>query len=99
MIERRGIDVRLNTEVTPELAKSLTPDVIIAAMGSFPVVPKIKGIEGPNVMGAEEAYYDPEKVGGSAVILGCGLVGAELGVFFGAAGQGGHDPGDAGSSQ
>ena len=82
VVEHRGIEIRLNTEVTPELAQSLAPDVIIAAMGSYPVVPQIKGIEGPNVMSAEEAYREPEKSGGSVVILGGGLVGAELGVFL-----------------
>ena len=63
MISRSAIDVRLNTEVTPELAERIGPDAIIAALGSKPFVPNIKGIDGPNVIGAEELYINPEKAG------------------------------------
>ncbi len=81
-IGKTDIDVRLNTAVTPELARSLRPDVIVAAMGARPVKPPVKNIDAPNVLGAEEVYYDPEKAGGKCVILGGGLVGLELGVFL-----------------
>ena len=81
-ISRLPIDVRLNTPATPELAESIAPDVIIAAMGSRPVKPPIKGIDLDKVHGAEEVYYHPEIVGKKAVILGGGLVGLELGVFL-----------------
>jgi pyruvate/2-oxoglutarate dehydrogenase complex dihydrolipoamide dehydrogenase (E3) component len=81
-IGKTDIEVRLNTAVTPELAKELRPDVIIAAMGSRPVKPPVKNIDAPNVLGAEEVYYDPEKAGAKCVILGGGLVGLELGVFL-----------------
>ena len=81
-IARSDIEVRLNTAVTPELAKALRPDVIIAALGSRPVKPPVKNIDAPNVVGAEEVYYDPEKAAGKCVILGGGLVGLELGVFL-----------------
>ena len=77
-----GVEVRLNTTVTPEYAKASDADVIIACMGSRPVKPKIPGIDGENVMGAEDAYYAPEKVGQNAVILGGGLVGVELGLHL-----------------
>ena len=81
-IGKSDIEVRLNTAVTPELAKALRPDVIIAAMGARPVKPPVKNIDAPNVVGAEEVYYDPEKAGHKCVILGGGLVGLELGVFL-----------------
>ena len=83
MISRSGIDVRLNTEVTAELAESLNPDAIIAAIGSKPFVPNIKGIDGPNVIGAEQLYIHPEKAGKRIVILGGGLVGSELAIYMG----------------
>ena len=41
-----------------------------------------QNIDAPNVVGAEEVYYDPEKAGHKCVILGGGLVGLELGVFL-----------------
>ncbi|MDR1068340.1 MAG: FAD-dependent oxidoreductase [Clostridiales Family XIII bacterium] len=81
-VESANIDVRLNTEVTPEYADSLKPDVIIAALGARPAKPPIPGIDGPNVIGAEELYVAPEKAGENVVILGGGLVGLELGIFM-----------------
>ena len=81
-IARAGIEVRLNTAVTPALAADLRPDVIIAALGARPVKPPVKNIDAENVVGAEEVYYHPEKAGQKCVILGGGLVGLELGVFL-----------------
>ncbi|NLA86617.1 MAG: FAD-dependent oxidoreductase, partial [Clostridiales bacterium] len=81
-IEKAGIDLRLNTAVTPEYAKNIGADVIISAMGARPVRPPIPGIDGKNVLGAEDAYIHPELTGGSAVILGGGLVGIELGIYL-----------------
>ncbi len=82
LIERSDIDLRLNTAVTPEYARSVNADVIIAALGAVPIKPDIPGIDGTNVCGAEEAYAHPEKVGASAVIMGAGLVGTELAIYL-----------------
>ena len=82
-VSRENIDVRLNTPVTKELAREIAPDVIIVAVGSKPLVPDIPGIDGPNVIGAEELYVSPEKAGKRVVILGGGLVGTELAIYLG----------------
>ena len=81
-IARAGVDIRLNTEVTPELAESLKPDVIIAAPGARPVKPRIPGIDGANVCSAEYAYTHAEECGEKVAILGAGLVGIELGIYL-----------------
>ncbi len=81
-IAKQNIEVRLNTAVTPEYAAEVDADAIIAAMGARPVVPPIKGIDGKNVVPAEELYLHPEKAGKKLVILGGGLVGSELAVFM-----------------
>jgi pyruvate/2-oxoglutarate dehydrogenase complex dihydrolipoamide dehydrogenase (E3) component len=81
-VANAAVDVRLSTPVTPELAKSLAPDVIIAALGAKPVKPNIPGIDGKNVVSAEEVYVDPTLAGNSVVILGAGLVGTELGIYL-----------------
>ncbi len=57
-------------------------DVIIAALGARPVKPGIEGIDGKNVMSADDAYIHPESVGENAVILGGGLVGLELAIYL-----------------
>ncbi len=82
LVERSGAEVRMNTEVTRELAAEIEPDVIIAALGARPVKPPIKGIDLPGVFGAEEIYYHPEKAGKKIVVLGGGLVGIELSLFL-----------------
>ncbi len=81
-VEKAGVDVRLNTEVTKEYAESIGADVIISAMGARPVRPRIAGIDGKNVLGAEAAYINPEKAGNSVAILGGGLVGIELAIYL-----------------
>jgi 2,4-dienoyl-CoA reductase-like NADH-dependent reductase (Old Yellow Enzyme family)/thioredoxin reductase len=81
-VERAGVDLRLNTEVTPEYAESVGADVIISALGARPVKPNITGIDGKNVISAEDAYIHPEQTGESVAILGAGLVGLELGLYL-----------------
>lgn len=80
-----GVEVRLNTPVTPELALSLSPDVIIAAIGGEAVVPPIPGAES-----ALRADAMPEASGlpeGSAVVIGGGLVGCESALSMAMAGH------------
>ncbi|MBR2737296.1 MAG: FAD-dependent oxidoreductase [Lachnospiraceae bacterium] len=73
-----NIDCRLNTEVTPELAEEIGADVIICAIGAQAAKPPIPGIDGANVMSAQDAYVSVEQLGQKVVILGAGLVGIEL---------------------
>jgi flavanone/flavanol-cleaving reductase len=87
MISRAPIDVRLSTAVTPEVAKAAGADVVVAALGSRPCIPKVPGVEGENVLGAEEAYLHPEKAGESVLILGGGLVGIELAIYLAVLGR------------
>ena len=86
-LERAGVEIRLNTPATAELARALEPDVILAALGARPVKPTIPGIDSPHVLGAEEAYLDPDRVGQRVVILGGGLVGIELAIFLSGLGR------------
>ena len=87
MISRAPIEVRLGTLVTPDLARAAEADVIIAAFGARPTIPKIAGIDGENVLGAADAYYHPERTGNNVVIIGGGLVGIELGIYLSALGR------------
>ena len=87
LIKDSSIDLRTNTQVTPALAKEIKPDVIIAALGSRPMVPKIPGIDGKNVMSAEYAYMHAEEAGDRAMIVGGGLSGIELAVYLSGLGR------------
>ncbi len=86
-VREAGVEVRLGTRVTKELALRIAPDAIIAALGARPVKPDIPGVDGENVLGAEEVYLHPEKAGDRVLILGGGLVGIELGVFLSGLGR------------
>ena len=77
-----NIDVRLNTEVTRDYAKSADADVIIAALGASLVIPPIKGIDRDNVFSAVDIYFDPSKAKENVVIIGGGLVGVELAIYL-----------------
>jgi 2,4-dienoyl-CoA reductase-like NADH-dependent reductase (Old Yellow Enzyme family) len=87
MLSRLPVDVRLDTEVTPELAGASGADVIVAALGSRPLKPGIPGIDSNNVLDAEEAYFHPDKCGRNVVIIGGGLVGIELGIYLAGLGR------------
>ncbi len=87
LCRRAGVEIRLNTPVTPEYALKEKPDVIIAALGARQVKPPVAGIDGKNVFAAEEIYPRPELAGRRCVILGAGLVGIELAIFLAGLGR------------
>jgi NADPH-dependent 2,4-dienoyl-CoA reductase/sulfur reductase-like enzyme len=80
LVRRADIDLRMETEVTPALARELRPDVVIAALGSRPAVPDIPGIDGANVAAAEDVFKDAGRAGKKVVILGAGFSGSECAI-------------------
>ena len=79
-VERRDIDVRLNTEVTPENLKDFAADELIIATGSLPTHPPIPGID--NAIQSLEVYRGNAKAGKKVVMVGGGLIGSEQGLFL-----------------
>ena len=77
MVQKSGAVVLLNTEVTPEFVAAQHPDVLIAAVGAAPIVPRISGIRGKNVVIANDIHKPGVKVGKRVVIIGAGLVGCD----------------------
>ena len=82
MIGKLGVEVRLNTPVTPALVEEIGPDALIAAIGGRDIRPEIPGIDGPNVITVEEAFDAPDRVKGKALIIGAGRSGTELGIYL-----------------
>ena len=82
-----GVDIRLNTPVTPEYVKAEAPDALILALGSRPLVPPLPGIDGSNVVIVNDYYLQKDKVGESVVVLGGGLAGCECAVHLGMEGK------------
>lgn len=76
--KRLGIEIKYNTAATAELMKEAAPDVIIYAAGAVPVTPKMPGVDGPNVVYANDVLEGKSPVSGMNVaVIGGGQVGAE----------------------
>ena len=76
-VGRRGIDVRLQTAVTPENLRDFAPEALIIATGSLPTAPPIPGIE--HAVQALELHRGAS-AGRRVVMVGGGLVGVEEGL-------------------
>lgn len=75
--QKEGVDIRLGTEVTPELIEAIDPEVVIAATGGKPIIPPIPGIDLDHVVLAREILMGSREAGEKVVVLGGGLVGVE----------------------
>ncbi len=75
-LKRLPVRVLMNTELTPELALSEQPDVIISAIGADEIRPPFPGIDSSKVMMACEAEAS-DRLGQNIVVIGGGLVGVE----------------------
>jgi 2,4-dienoyl-CoA reductase-like NADH-dependent reductase (Old Yellow Enzyme family)/NADPH-dependent 2,4-dienoyl-CoA reductase/sulfur reductase-like enzyme len=85
MVEKLGVQVQLNTHATPELVAEMAPDAVLAAVGADPVVPNIPGVDGGNVITAEQCYHlgrTGGDLGQHIAILGGGLVGCETALYL-----------------
>ena len=79
-VEKRDIDLRLNTKATPELLAAENPDHVILALGAEPLVIPIPGVE--NTVKAPEVFGNEDKLGQKLVMIGGGQVGAETGIHL-----------------
>ncbi len=77
MCKKNGVDIRFNTEATPELIKELNPDVLIMATGATPIVPEIPGIHDTGVVQANDVLLGNPVLKNSVLIIGGGEVGVE----------------------
>jgi len=78
-VEKAAVEVRLNTEATPELVEESNPDAVVVAVGGIPVIPEIAGAGRPNVVTAQDVLYGKVEVAQNVVIIGGGMVGCETG--------------------
>lgn len=75
-----GVEIKLNTEVTPEIVKNCNADVVIIATGSKP---KIFNLGDNNkVFTATDVLCGKKQAGNKVVVLGGGLVGCELALYL-----------------
>ena len=84
-VEHSDVEVRLNTEVTPELVAEIQPDALFLALGSTPVVFPLPGIE--TAQHATTAYTNLDALGKTVAVMGGGLVGCETALFLAETGR------------
>lgn len=85
-----GVEIRLNTTVTKEYVEKEAPDALIIAVGSSPLVPPIKGLDGDNVVVVNNYYKESDKVTDDVVVFGGGLAGSECAIHLGQDGKNVH---------
>lgn len=77
--DKSEVEVRLSTETTPDLVKEIAPDtLIVAVVGSRPVVPPIAGSDSERVLGFHATIGHIHELGRNVMIVGAGTIGAEL---------------------
>lgn len=81
-LQKYGIHLHLNQEVTLDTVKEFNPDVVFIATGSKPIKPSIPGIERDNVYWANEVFSGDAPVGKNNVIIGGGATGIELAIYL-----------------
>ncbi|WP_425057878.1 NADH oxidase [Sporomusa carbonis] len=81
-IKKLGINIKLNTEYTSALCDEEKPDVVIIATGSTPAKLPIPGIDGANVVTAQDALAGKVTVKGKVLVAGGGMIGCETATHF-----------------
>ena len=82
-----GVEFRLGTVVSPELVQEESPDAVIIAAGSAPLIPPIPGLNGENVVVVNDYYKEKDRVTDTVVVLGGGLAGCECAIHLGQEGK------------
>lgn len=82
-MELLGVKVMLNTEATVELVKSMNPTGVFLASGAKPIIPRMEGIDRPNVFVAEDVVRGTVKLEGKVAVIGTGLTGLETSEMLG----------------
>jgi pyruvate/2-oxoglutarate dehydrogenase complex dihydrolipoamide dehydrogenase (E3) component len=81
-MQKAGVTVRLDTEVTEALVAEEAPEVLVLAVGAAPIIPAIPGLDGAKVIKANDLSTAADRVAERVVIMGGGLVGCEAAVHL-----------------
>lgn len=86
-VARLGVEVRLNTTVTPELIEEIKPDEVIIAIGADYVAPAaIAGVDGEHVFSQMQVLKGEANPTGKVLVVGCGTIGSEVAELLAARG-------------
>lgn len=79
---RAGVKVELGKDVDANAVKRQKPDAVVVATGATPLRPEIQGIDGDNVVWANEVLENRAALGKRVVVIGGGAVGMETALFI-----------------
>lgn len=85
-VNKLGIEVKLNTEATPEMIIRTGYDVVMAAIGSDAVMPRIAGVNEKKVYNIVDIFGKDKELGKSVVFIGGGEFGTESAMYLAKAG-------------
>lgn len=80
--KRLGVEIRMNTEVTPELIGEIKPHTVMNAIGAAPIVPNIPGIDRAFVINSHDVLNGKAEAAGNVVVIGGGMVGMEAAEYL-----------------
>ncbi|MCX5846553.1 MAG: FAD-dependent oxidoreductase [Deltaproteobacteria bacterium] len=80
--EKAGVEIRLQSDVRPKTIEEGKPDVLISATGATSLIPPIPGVDGRNVVLAEDVLTGRKTVSGNVLVIGGGMVGCETAEFL-----------------
>jgi len=87
-LEKTGVDVRLNTEATPDGIREAGYDAVIVAVGAVPNRLSLPGADGANVFYPLEVFPRLDQLGKRVVVVGGSETGTETAVLLA---QRGHE--------
>jgi 2,4-dienoyl-CoA reductase-like NADH-dependent reductase (Old Yellow Enzyme family)/NADPH-dependent 2,4-dienoyl-CoA reductase/sulfur reductase-like enzyme len=76
-VKESGIEVRLGEEATVEKVEALFPRGVFIACGAQPLIPPVPGIDGKNIVIAEDVLLGRAEAKGDCAIIGSGMTGLE----------------------
>lgn len=80
--EKLGVEIRLNTKVTPELIAQLKPHTVMNAIGAEPLIPRIPGADRSFVVNSHDVLNGLATPSGNVVVIGGGMVGMEVAEYL-----------------
>lgn len=81
-LRKLKVPIHLGVEVSAAQVEAEKPDALVLATGAGPLIPPIKGIDGPNVLLAWDVLRGKVDTGKEVVIIGGGAVGLETALFL-----------------
>ena len=81
-LQKSGVDIFVEKEVTPEFVGNEKPDAVIVATGAIPIIPSIPGVDQENVVTANQVLAADIEVGQKVVVVGGGGIGCETALFL-----------------